>query len=244
VEASEEGINADDPADDHPTGGEPAAVWDVPNTRRLCRDCLRRLPVDGAAVSIRGDPSATQLLHATDVVITRLDDLQFVLGEGPCRDAFRFRVPILVPDLRLGWPGRRWPGYAREAIAAGAAAVFAFPLQLGAVPFGVLERYRATPGGLTGTALTDAVQLADTGARLVLDDFADLGPAPPFTDPDPVFGPVEVPQATGMIAVQQGSTIDQALATLRGAAYTQNRPVVDVARDVLTGRITFTAPPS
>jgi hypothetical protein len=84
--------------------------------------------------------------------------------------------------------------------------------------------------------------LADTGARQVLDDFAD-GLAGTAADPNPVLGQVEVPQATGMIAVQQGSTIPQALAALRAAAFAQNRPVVDVARDVVTGSIVFTPVP-
>ncbi len=235
MEATQEGINADD-ADD-PAPGETPSI-DVPNTRRLCLDCLRRLPIDGAAVSVRGGPSATELLYATDAVITRMDDLQFVLGEGPCRDAYRLRTPVMEPDLHSGRASRRWPGFTREAVGAGAAAVFAFPLQIGAVPFGVLELYRAVPGGLTGSDLADALVLADVGAGLVLDDFA-TSLAPTDSDPDPVFGQVEVPQATGMIAVQQGSSIPQALAALRAAAYAQNRPILDLARDVLAGRISF-----
>jgi hypothetical protein len=241
VEATEEGINADD-ADSPATTQIPRI--DVPNTRRLCLACLRRLPVDGAAVSVRADASTSELLFATDRVSSRLDDLQFVLGEGPCLDAFRLRAAVLEPDLQSARATMRWPGFAREAIGAGAAAVFAFPLHIGAVPFGVLELYRVIPGGLAGIDLADAVVLADTGARQVLDDFADdlAGTA---ADPDPVVGQVEVPQATGMIAVQQGSTIPQALAALRAAAFAQNRPVIDVARDVVTGSIVFTpAPPT
>ena len=83
-----------------------------------------------------------------------------------------------------------------------------------------------------GYDLADALVLADVGAGLVLDDFA-TSLAPTDSDPDPVFGQVEVPQATGMIAVQQGSSIPQALAALRAAAYAQNRPILDLARDVL-----------
>ena len=37
-----------------------------------------------------------------------------------------------------------------------------------------------------------------------------------------------------------GCSIDQALAALRGVAFTQDRPMIDVAADVLSGRITFT----
>lgn len=121
--------------------------------------------------------------------------------------------------------------------------MFAFPLQTGAVPFGVLVIHRSTPGELAESDLATALLLADAGAGQVLDDFADLGVAPTTSEPYPAFGRVEVPQATGMIAVQRRCSIDQALVTLRGIAFTQNRPVIDVARDVLDGRITFTDSP-
>ena len=125
---------------------------------------------------------------------------------------------------------------------AGAAAVFAFPLQVGAVPFGVLELYRKQPGRLTDPQLAAAVLLVDTGARQVLADIAGAALVPDGDHPEPVFGRDEIPIATGMIAVQLRITTGQALIELRAAAFTTNRPVTDIAADVLTGRIAFTPP--
>jgi len=242
VEATEDGINAEDTTYRAPTeAGKGSWSWNMPNTRALCDRCVRRLPVDGAAVSVFGGLSSMELLHATDPVIARLDDLQFVIGEGPCRDAVRDRAPVLETDLFTDRAARRWPGFSREAVAVGAGAVFVFPLRLGAVPFGVLELYRVTPGGLTIIDLANAVRLADTGAARVLNDFTGAS-SPVATGPNVVFGQVEVPQATGMIAVQQGGSIEHALTSLRALAFTQNRPVIDVARDVLAGRVSFSEP--
>ena len=241
MEATEDEINAGDP--EH-TGWQPIVPSgvDFTGTRLLCMDVLRRLPVDGAAVTVRGGGATKAMLHATDPVIARLDDLQFVVGEGPCQDAYRLRAPMLEPDLASPAAVRRWPVFGREATAAGAAAVFAFPLQAGAVPFGVLELYRSVPGRLSDEEVAATVLLVDTGARLVLDDVAGAGLAPTVDDPDPLFGRDEVPMATGMIAVQLGVSMAQALIELRAAAFTTNRPIIDVAADVLTGRITFTPP--
>jgi hypothetical protein len=238
VEATEDEINAGEP---EPVGWQPMvpAGVDFTGTRRLCTDVLRQLPVHGAAVSVRGGGDTTALLHATDAVIARLDDLQFVLGEGPCQDAYRLRAPVLEPDLTSPAAVQRWPVFGREAYAAGAAAVFAFPLQVGAVPFGVLEVYRAKPGRLTDGQAAAAVLLVDTGARLVLDDVAAAGLAPADGQLDPVFGRDEIPIATGMIAVQLGVSTTQALTELRAAAFTSNRAIAAIAADVLTGRITF-----
>ncbi len=239
MEATEEDINAGDP--DPPAGNASSYVdLTLAGAHRLCADAMRRLPVDGAAVSVRGGAANKELLHATDAVIARLDDLQFVLGEGPCLDAYRSRMPVLEPDLTSVPERYRWPGFAREAVGAGAAAVFAFPLQVGAVPFGILELYRAAPGALTDTDLATALLLADSGARDVLEDFVDAGLEPTVADPDPMFGRPEVPQATGVIAVQRGIGVTQALVELRAAAFAANRPIADVAADVLAGRITFT----
>lgn len=239
MEATEEEINAGEP---EPVGWRPIVPdgVDFTGTRRLCTDVLTRLPVDGAAVTVRGGGVTAAMLHATDAIIARLDDLQLVLGEGPCQDAYRFRAPVLEPDLMAAAAVDRWPMFGREAFAAGAAAVFAFPLQVGAVPFGVLELYRRTPAGLTAGQVTAAMLLADIGGRLVLDDVAGADLAPTADEPDPRFGRDEIPMATGIIAVQLGVPVDRALIELRAAAFTSSRPITDVAADVLTGRITFT----
>jgi hypothetical protein len=241
VEATEDEINGGEP---EPVGWRPAvpAGVDFTGSRRLCADAVARLSVDGAAVTVRGGGATKALLHATDPVIARLDDLQFVVGEGPCQDAFRLRVPVLEPDLASAVAVARWPVFGREAMAAGAAAVFAFPLQVGAVPFGVLELYLRAPDGVTDRQLAAALLLVDAGASRVLADVAGAGLAPTADDPDPAFGRDEVPQATGMIAVQLGVPVTQALVELRAAAFTSNRPITDVAADVLSGRLIFTPP--
>jgi hypothetical protein len=78
------------------------------------------------------------MVHGSDVVAARLGDLQFDLGEGPSVDAFRERQPVLVPDVGDSGAaaGERWPAFAPAGLAAGARALFAFPLQLGAAQLG------------------------------------------------------------------------------------------------------------
>jgi hypothetical protein len=236
VEATEDGI-----------AGQEGAVpnGQLPHIRALAGSFLELLPVDGVAVSVRAGPDAAQLMHATDPVVTELDDLQFTLGEGPCVDAFRRGFPVLVPDLEDPKAAERWPGFAREATEAGAAAAFAFPLQIGAVPFGTVELYRATPGELSGPDVATARLLADRLVRVVLDEIT--GPdhlEPTAGNPEPMFGRAEIPQATGMIAVQLQVGISQALAQLRAAAFTANRPVLELAKDVIARRITFAGDPN
>jgi len=211
----------------------------IAHTRRLCELSLRLLPVDGASVVVRSGVAHKELVHATDSWSARLEDLQFVVGEGPCLDAYQSRQSVLEPDLGGSAASIRWPGFAREAAAAGTGAVFAFPLQVGAVPFGVLELYRQVPGELTDSQLATAILIVDDLVRAVLQDLTGALIAPVPGDSPPLLGRPEVPQATGMIAVQMNISTPGALAELRATAFTQSRPVQAVAEEVLARRISF-----
>jgi len=219
-----------------------ASGHQYPRIRELTGTFPRLLPVDGAAVGIRAGADTAQLVHATDPVIAELDDLQFTLGEGPCVDAYRSGIPVLIPDLTGDEAMDRWPGFAHEATQAGAAAAFAFPLQIGAAPFGTVELYRRMAGPLTATDTVTALLIADDMVTVVLEEIAGRDQLQPTTGrPVPMFGRAEIPQAAGMIAVQLGVTVPQALAQLRAAAFARHRPVLELAVDVINRAITFSS---
>ena len=68
-----------------------------------------------------------------------------------------------------GEAGRRWPAFAPAACQAGAGAIFAFPLRIGAIRAGVMGLYRERPGPLSAFQLGDALIFADTATLLLLD---------------------------------------------------------------------------
>ena len=64
---------------------------------------------------------------------------------------FTIGSPVLQADLART-AATLWPAFSSRALEAGIAAVFAFPLQIGAVRMGVLDLYRDDAGGwLTAT---------------------------------------------------------------------------------------------
>src|SRR6202034_1723067 len=75
-------------------------------------------------------------------------------------------------DLADSESASRWPAFAPAASMAGAAAVFAFPLVVGAIRAGVLGLYRDRPGPLSDFQLGDALVFADTATMLLLDAHA------------------------------------------------------------------------
>ena len=161
------------------------------------------------------------------------------LGEGPGVDAFP-SGPSLAADLPAADCRTRWPVYAPAAIEAGVRAVFAFPLRLGGVGVGVMCLYRREPGPLAREQLADALVLTDTVLTLLLDE--GLSPTPSaegrWSGHNSPRHP-EVHQATGMVTVQLGVSPAVALVRLRAYAFSHERRLSDVAKDVVSRRLRF-----
>jgi len=203
--------------------------------RRLCERAVASVPAAGAGLSVVAGNNQFSLLAAADPASERLEELQFVLGEGPCVDAAAARRPVLVADLGREGPAR-WPVYAGAARDAGIRAIFAFPLQVGAAHLGVLDLFRAEPGLLSATGLGRALDLADEAVAILLDDQT----LDDQTLGEPALaGPVELFQAQGMVMVQIGGTLAEAMARIRAHAYAENRRLIDVARAVIARDLRF-----
>src|SRR5690349_22975762 len=209
---------------------------------RICRACVDGLDVDGAAISLLTARTARQTLAATDETAELLEDLQFTLNEGACMEAARTGNPVLVADLRQSSSDvARWPVFAAAVMERSAVrAVFALPLQWGAVNLGVLDLYRLQPGALDDAQLRDAIAAADAAALMMLG----LRTAPDqggggWLD-HAVAHRAEIHQAAGMVSVQLDVTTDEALARMRAHAFVHDRLLIDVARDVVARRLMFT----
>jgi GAF domain-containing protein len=211
----------------------------VDELRRLCRLAVRTMPALGAGLSVVATDRQVTLLAAADPTSERLEDLQFVLGEGPCVDAAAERRPVLVPDLATDGPGR-WPGYAAAVLEVGVHAVFAFPLQVGAAQLGVLDLFRARPGPLTAAELGRAYGLADEAVSVLLDgDERRQFDGDGSPGDDALGTTTELFQAQGMVMVQIGGTLAEAMARIRAYAYAHDRRIVDVARAIVAGELFF-----
>ncbi|MFF1822867.1 GAF and ANTAR domain-containing protein [Kribbella sp. NPDC058245] len=205
--------------------------------QRLCTALITVLPIDGASIALMTSAGHAGLLAASDAAAATMEDLQQTLGEGPCLDASRSGRPVLLPDL-VG-PGR-WPAFVASATEAGIAAVFAFPLQVGAIQLGVLDLYRRSTGSLDTLELAEALDFAAATTTILLDlqYGAPDGQLHPLLA-DAANGHREIHQATGMISVQAAIGLNEALLLLRARAYATERPLIDVAADVVRRLLTF-----
>ncbi|MEU3282646.1 ANTAR domain-containing protein [Streptomyces antibioticus] len=219
--------------------GAPVGVVDV------CTAAVVALPVGGAGVSAMSKTTASHPLCSTDTISQQLEELQLTLGEGPCVDAFTHGSAVLSPDLLTGGLQDRWPVFADAALEVGARAVFALPLQIGAISPGVLGLYAGVPTVLDAEELADALAFADLATLLLLDArINETGAQADVPSPDHGFEDLggyraEIDQAIGILTVQLEVGIDEAFVRLRAYAYTQGRRLADVAADVVAHRLRF-----
>jgi hypothetical protein len=207
--------------------------------QRVCVDATAALSANGVGVSVMTGDGVQGMAAASDPVTERIEELQFTFGEGPCVDAFASRRPVLVPDLDEGVM-LRWPVYAPAIHEKGIRAVFAFPLQVGAVRLGVLDVFRDRAGHLSRDQIGQAVMFAERAATTLLE-----GQDRPRDDrelDEAVENRAHLYQAQGMVMIQLRVTLAEAMVRLRAYAYAEGRPLSEVAADVVARRLRFDEP--
>ncbi len=232
------------------TGSRPGRVWGLVAAQAArrggrvsagdaCAAAVDAVEVAGAWLVAARGTGAGHLMRVTDEVSALLAELELTLGEGPGRDAAAAGGPVLASDLGDAGAVRRWPVFAPAACQAGAAAIFVFPLQVGAIRAGVMGLYRERPGPLSTFQLGDALVFADTATLLLLESQgqADAGSGPGGQPSDLALHRAEIDQATGMLTEQLGVGIAEAFIRLRADAYVNDRRLTDVARDIVARRL-------
>jgi GAF domain-containing protein len=223
---------------------EPESENDPPGApgllRRLCSALTRALPATWAGISLAEDGQVGSTLTGSDRQALGLEDLQFDLAEGPCVESVATRRPVLEADV-AGSGTSRWPAYGPAAQQHGVRSVFAFPLIMGAVCVGALDIYQDRASALSPAAVVEATAFAALAVGL-LESGQSRAPAGEL-DPhvDELLAPRQpVYQAQGMIMADLRITAEEAVALLRAHAFSLGHPVMDVAQDVVAGRLRLT----
>ncbi|MFD9634920.1 ANTAR domain-containing protein [Streptomyces violascens] len=205
------------------------AVANEEERRRWAAACAQGLGLGGMAVSL-----GQELVWFSDETSARLEDLQFILGQGPGL-SFQYETAVReVSDLGL-LLDRQWLQYVAEAEELGIAALFVWPVHIGAVQVGTMTGYRRTVGPLSSEQSAQGWLVADALAQHVLDHW------PASTDT--VDGPghagsvdlhrAEVHQATGILSERLGVSLAEALDRLRAQTYACGLSLADTARTVI-----------
>jgi diguanylate cyclase (GGDEF)-like protein len=123
------------------------------------------MPVSAAGVTLISHEIKPHFIAASNESALRFERLQSDLREGPCIAAYQIGTAVSAPDLRLDV---QFPRFSPQALEAGLAAVFAFPLCHGSYRLGALDLYRDTPGALSTDAMIAAQTLADVASAYII----------------------------------------------------------------------------
>jgi ANTAR domain/GAF domain len=184
-----------------------------------------------------GDHGVEGITGASDTLAAAIQNEEFTLGEGPATDVRQHRRVVLAPDLRE--MTNDWPQFVPAVARLGIGAMYAIPLRIGAVDLGVLILGGARPSVMTGQDLSDLMILGDLISRLVLDLQAGVTSESLAWALEAADSRAVVHQATGMIAAQLDIGVAEALVRLRASAFATDRPIDQVASEVVAGRRRF-----
>jgi hypothetical protein len=212
-----------------------------PLTLRVCRAARNLLGAEGASITLESSTPNRLTLCATDKPASLLENLQDVLGEGPCRDAFDFGQPVesALDQAAFG----RWPQFipAAEVVIGREGVLWSIPMRAAGETIGAVSMYRRLPGPLV-EPLEAAQYLADAvAAALIRDPLAFAA----FTTTTTADGGgwssrAQIHQASGMLASKLHISVGDALALLRSHAFTAGIELADVAAAVVERRLDLT----
>jgi len=198
------------------------------------------------AVTVSGGSSAGLLLAdhddslhyvaASSASARYLELLQLQVEEGPCLDCYRTREPLITTDLSR--ETRRWPEFAPRAIEAGVHSVHAFPLRLRDRVIGAMNVFGDEPLPLEPSDVKVVQAMADVATIAILQERA-IASAEVLTEQlqGALNSRIVIEQAKGVVSRAHGLTVDEAFAVLRTHARNNHLRLVDLAHDVVTGRV-------
>ncbi|MFF0738877.1 PAS domain-containing protein [Streptomyces sp. NPDC004111] len=194
----------------------------------LCAAAVRELPgTDAAVLTLHGGGRVPNQLAVSSPWARRVEEMQYVTGEGPSVSAFATGECVLVRDLARS--DAAWPLFAEAAGGLGVGAVFAYPLRTATATLGTLTLYQERRGASGVVPPAEAETFAQIATSVLLTDMDGeiMEQVRATADQD------DLDVAVGIVAATRGIGTGAALQWLRAQARAQRVPVVDLARSLL-----------
>lgn len=186
--------------------------------------------------SITAQTSADQHYYTvatTDHRTRQLDEQQYADQGGPCLEALRTGLPVVVPDMRAE---TRWAPYPAQAAELGAASSMSYPLIIQGQSIGALNLYSFQPMAPDAGLQARAAQLAANAAGALAvamrlaqhtEEAANLRIA--------LTSRSTIDNAVGILMGQQQCTAEDAFDLLRRASQHRNVKLRELAAQIVAG---------
>lgn len=187
-----------------------------------------------AGLMLADQRGSLQVVAASSEAARLLELFELQASEGPCLDCFTTGEPVFQAELDPA--GDRWPNFTREALSLGFHAVHALPMRLRGDVIGALNLFYFEPQQESllrqriGQALADVATIGLLQERAIRRSEAlaeQLQTA--------LNSRIVLEQAKGVLFASGAVDMDHAFATLRAYARKENRRLVDLAAEVVSG---------
>lgn len=155
------------------------------------------------------------------------DELQYDRGHGPCLDAGRTGLTMLVTDMRQE---ARWPGYAAAVSEKGVLSSVSVPLPYQGGTIGALNVYAARADAFDDAALTAGDEIADYIAVAVANADAHVEAVTLASQMRQAMeSRAVIDMAKGVLIARHHCSPEEAFTILSRASQNQNRKLRDLA---------------
>jgi GAF domain-containing protein len=207
---------------------------------RLADRCIEVLNVGAAGLVLAAPDGELRVMASSSEAMHLLELLQLQSEEGPCLDAYRSGEPVV--NQNLDTINGRWPRFTAAALDAGFHSVHALPMRLRGAVIGALNLLHTEPDQMRQIDADAAQALADVATIAILQHRAALE-AQVVNEQlqNALNSRIVIEQAKGMIAERRNLNMEGAFSTLRKHARNHNLRLVDVADDVINGKLPVSA---
>lgn len=156
------------------------------------------------------------------------DELQYEEGYGPCMDAARTGLPMVVDDMRTE---ERWPSYAPRVVHHGVLSSLSMPLPFQGATIGALNNYSSEPDAFDDGHLELATEIAGMVGVAVMNADVHARTAESARDMRAALESRKtIDMALGILIATHHCSPDEAFAMLSKTSQQHNRKLRDLAK--------------
>lgn len=159
------------------------------------------------------------------------DELQYREGYGPCMDAGRTGMPMVVQDMRSE---DRWPTYTPRVLERGVLSSLSVPLPFQGVTIGALNNYSSRPNAFGDEALDVANDITSYIGIAVMNADAHAEASATATQMRQALESRKtIDMALGVIIATRHCSPEEAFAFLSRTSQTHNRKLRELAKELV-----------
>lgn len=211
----------------------------------LTERCVEIFGVSAAGIIAVSAEGRLGVMTSSNEALHNLELFELQVQEGPCLDCFYSGVAVMEKDLTTA--GDRWPRMSVITLEVGYRSVHALPMRLRETTIGALNLFRTDKGAMDEADVAAAQGFADVATVAIFQRRARNEAQLANEQLRHVMNSrIVIEQAIAVLAESVSANTENAFTLLRRYAQMHNLRLIEIAQDLVEGRLTTNAfePPS